>query len=418
MCGKFYFLFGFSSGSHLPQAPTVFMLFRELTLFSLLTTLSCSLTRQSIFDLSKISFLRFYSLLFVAGIIVSTIHFINTKDTITVLQHYIRNNVFVSIIFPTSFLFFAHNKSFSFRKVVLTFAIINVAISIFQLLFFRNLMWATRPTGIIGDPLINSAFILISFFFLIQNQDDFAKKIINYTFITSSICVLYAASSISALFAWGSAIAASSFIKHQISIQFKNAHTNWLRKMKMLTICFLLFVAVYQIPIIRSNLKIDTQVEQKIHSLISFLYCKENCDQPHGSISGRMLSYQLGIDHCKKGLSQCLVGDFLSSKYSRLDATWSSLLINWGLIYTVLYYIVFLVAPLKKICSIKFWTLELQFASFVYFFYWAFSLFNCVFYKYPLNVLFYMCTAQLLAYEFDFKNFKKRESTRLELGAM
>lgn len=406
MCGKIYFLFGFSAGTHLPQAPALIIAIREVTLLSLIVALSYFSGVQNFLSLSKTSIVRLFLLLFMLGLAVSLIHILQAKETLTILQHYLRNNILVSIVFPLSFLFFSQNKYFSFRKVVLIFAIINVATSIFQLFFLRNLMWVTRPTGLIGDPLINSSFILISFFFLIQKQIDFSKKIITYAFITTSIFILYAASSISALFAWGAAMAVSSYVKHRRPTEFKKGKTNWLDKVKTLTICFFLFLAIYQTPIIRNNLQIDTQIEQKIHSIISFFYCKENCDQPHGSITGRMLSYRMGLDHCGKGVLQCLAGDYLSPEYSRLDATWSSLLINWGLVYAVLYYFIFFILPLKKIFTIKSWTMELQFACFVFFFYWAFSIFNCVFYKYPLNVLFYMCTAQLLANTTYFETLK------------
>jgi hypothetical protein len=105
----------------------------------------------------------------------------------------------------------------------------------------------------------------------------------------------------------------------------------------------------------------------------------------------------MAIDLCVTKPWVCVVGDQASSSYHRLDSTWASLVMNWGSLFTILYFWLFLFWPMKIIWQnrAKIQSREQQICILVFIFFWGFSIFNTGIYKYPLNILFYWVTAQI-----------------------
>jgi hypothetical protein len=368
LCGKLYFLFGFLPGSHLPAAPIWIIGLRDVFLILFLSFgLVTALKKTVHFPLERTKPLFFY---LASALVIALLHLFLVKDLETFFQHYIRNAWIPILVIPFSLFLLEKHPQFSLKKVILTFSFFNIVASILQILFFRDLMWQTRPTGIVGDPLISSAFILLSTFFL--SFSDWRS----YLALILGAVVIYASSSISAFLAWVSALLAISFL-------FRNS----LSTKKALVTVALIFGTLggfYASDSLARNWGLIDGFDSKISALAS---------GEHWSVSGRILSNLAPFKMCTESFRRCIFGDLLSEEYHKVDATWASLTLNWGVFIAALYFIVFLVLPFKIIYKSKDRNQQYQFAVLVFFFYWAFSFFNSVPYKHPLNILFYFCLA-------------------------
>lgn len=407
LCGKWYFLFGYIPDTRTTTAPLWAVFTRDLFLFSFLTIAFWKFRselwgpRQKIFS---DRFLKVFSAVFIFGFLIGLLHLANAKSFETFGQHYLRNVLFPSLTVLLAAPIFMRGENFDFRKVIGTFALINVVISLLQIFFWPQMMWVTRPTGMLGDPLLCSGFLLLACPFLpFKNwrQSGFSLGV-----LALGAYVLFAASSLSAVLSW---FAASILV---VALSFRGLQLrNWRNLLKPLLIAGIsLFIlgTLLSSDALTDRLSPNHRIDQKTAALLSSFFCDEDeCENQHWSVKGRLISNRQGLEFCQDNPAFCTVGDLKSPHYYRVDSTWSSLTLNWGFVFMLAYHLLFFVWPLKQIFTLRTWSTELRFSALVFFFYWIFSLMNAVFYKYPINILFYICVAHIL-----FHQRKKTDSTR------
>lgn len=386
LCGKFYFLLGFVPGSRQPIAPPSVIMMRDLLLIIFLG--GCFwFGRSQIWAQRKQMFWFFVFL--ITALIFAGFQFTGEKKAMEILQHYLRNALLPLLAFPAGYFVFSRFENLRFQKAISAFAVINIILGVVEIFWRKDLMWVTRPTGILGDPLLCSAFLLLGVGAL--NFRGLGTKTLSLALIVSGSMVLFAASSLSAWVSWGLAVLAIGWMAWR-----RGQNPVWLKALGIFIFAAIVLLAVSQSSYMSQYMSNADRLDQKAERLKDSLLCLgSECKASHRSVSDRIYSNRLPFEKCAEDLSICLLGDLKGPKYHRVDSTWSSLTINWGLTVMLLYYFVFALYSWRKIISIKNWNSEIQLCVLVFFFYWGFSVMNTVIYKYPLNVLFYLCVAKL-----------------------
>ncbi|MEZ0391135.1 MAG: hypothetical protein ACAH59_02895, partial [Pseudobdellovibrionaceae bacterium] len=234
------------------------------------------------------------------------------KGTMEILQHYFRNALLPALTFPLALLFFQTRKiEFRLDRIFLILGFITLSLSWLELIWFRNLMWQTRPTGVFGDPLINSGFLLFFSLSLIFSK---MHPLFKFLSLLVTVWILFAASSVSAFLGFTLSITATFWLfwsrQRPLVIEV-------LKKQKRILLAFLglLIVTAVSIPWIEAKFQITTGFVEKAESLWTSVFCEENCGAIHTSVSERIASNRMAFDLCRSSISRCLIGDTQSAKY-------------------------------------------------------------------------------------------------------
>ena len=207
LCSKYYFLFGFFPGTWRPIAPTWLVLTRDFIFFGFLSWGFFQISSLGIkknFGQVWLENLRaiktFYILLSFACLAI-IIQLFGIKTLAEISQHYVRNAFLPILIFPMVLLYAgAYPKLLDLLPTFRIFMFLSVIVSLLQIFIWHDLMWINRPTGLMGDPLLNSVFILIGLL-----SFEFEKTVQRTLFailILPAGFVLYQANSLSAVFAF------------------------------------------------------------------------------------------------------------------------------------------------------------------------------------------------------------------------
>lgn len=398
LLSKFYFLWGFQLHTHLPAANISLVLVRDLILFSFYGYLIYKIKWKNV----KIDLLgKLVVGLLLWGLAIACIHLSYGKAIEEIAQHYFRNLLIPILSFPLFYWFLETNSDEKSKiadhlhSVMIAFGVINLIFCYLQIFMFPHLMWETRPTGILGDPLINSCFLLIMLWALFKTENSPATKIF-MIFITGFI--LFSGSSISAITAFLIAV----FFTTLKSARYAGAGKLFTKR-NLIGFFLLGCLVAILFSNLHRQLKLSYGVTEKIESFWNSMSCTENCEIDP-SIKGRIISYKFTINMCKNDSRACLLGDIFSNKYFKLDSTIASIIANCGVIFGLLYSGLFFLLPMLKIerRTIMKYNLDLLFGVYVLF--WAFGLFNTSIYKYPLNILFYLCLATMFSLGNDKKS--------------
>lgn len=392
---KFYFLWGFIPGTKTPLAPMYLVAIRDLIFLFFLSFLIFSTGVQNFF---KSRIIRdpvwvIFHILFGALLLWE---FSGPKTPFEILQHYIRNFYLPAWSLLVFHIYLEHNSSTRIEEIVghLTqalkyFALVSIVMSLLQLAFFPKMMWESRPTGFLGDPLLNSCFIFLGISALLSSRSPIAWKAL-WTFL--SLIVLYKAFSMSAILAFILAMILSGLFSQNYRQAFRlfiSAH--W----KKLGVVFIVMGALLITQLQKSELtQSQDATTRKIQSVWDSITCSKDCGEVHPSIEGRLRSYAAITRVCSANPMHCLLGDREHPFYYRVDSMYSSLIINYGFIFFAIYLYLFLGLPLKSLYKSQ--STEVFLLTGIFFLYWIFGVFNTSFYKYPLNIVFYLSSALLL----------------------
>lgn len=331
----------------------------------------------------------FFIFLLAVGFSVSLFHLAESKSFSEWAQHYLRNTLLPMLFYPVGFAFFKSKKNLPIAKVLMLAAILNILVSMLQLQFFPHAMWGeVRPTGLIGDPLILTLFILFGLF-------AFSKSSwwILLSLLVAGGMILIFSSSLSALvsFGFGLVISAGLIIRSQKISFFKlipSAGAAIGGVAILIGLCFLLPSHVAS----QKDMLIP-----KAKALWSSVFCEEgqSCEQ-HYSYVGRIQSNRLAIELCTQSWKGCVLGDYQQPSIKKVDSTFASLILNWGLIFTLIFtaWVLWHVRLTWLLSQIQG---QIDFETgiwlLIFFSSLAFGLFNTLVYKYPLNILFYLAMA-------------------------
>jgi hypothetical protein len=391
LMSKFYFLWGMQEGGKNPAAPLVVVLMRDILYYSFLffCLWSVNLTNLLSLFLKKFKTEALFLSLFV---IICWLQWDGPKSTKEFVQHYLRNFLGSALAYFVFSIFL--EKTINTRQVIaraiekplVLFAGLSITMSILQLIFFPYMMWERRPTGFLGDPLLNSCFILIG---LWLGRSRIKQLSIRWIFLAFGAFVVYQAASLSALLAFFLAIIIEKFTATNFQALLKDK--SFIKKAALsFVIGGIITLVTLSGP---RSLERDSPLE-KINSFWHTLTCEENCTQVDPSIRGRLMSYQVAYDFCLASPAQCLMGNRDSSKFLRVDSIISALILNFGLIFTVFYFYLFFVKPMA-VLIVRPETRQGIFAI-IFYVYWIFGLFNSSIYKYPLNIIFYISVCMIL----------------------
>jgi NADH:ubiquinone oxidoreductase subunit H len=104
---------------------------------------------------------------------------------------------------------------------------------------------------------------------------------------------------------------------------------------------------------------------------------------------------------CRESAVDCAFGNVHSSLYEKVEATWGSLVANWGVFFCFVYVfwaLSHLVKARKIPLDISTSDPDLIFWSIVLYTGFFFCILNTVPYKYPVNILWYASLAYIQAY--------------------
>jgi hypothetical protein len=378
LTSKAYFLYGYFHGTWRPNAPFALVLTRDLVLVSFMAALvyffaktdPAGRLRRFYQDHKSLS--QTFLLFSVAALAVLATQLFGEKTLTQISQHYGRNILVPVAVFVAACLAISSGAQIYLKPALKYFAVLNVALSILQIYFFKDLMWINRPTGILGDPLLNSAFILLGLL-CFDWQKSFDRKAF-WIFLFPAAYVLSQASSLSAILA----IIGSCLLVYGWSTK-RNKQIIGVGA----ALGTILILAFSFMPQTAHREGADAGVVAKVSAMLS---------GNHYSVQGRIQSNLYPINLCAENPGKCILGD-PDEKYHLLDSLWASMLVNWGAIFTIAYLWIFLVVPIQRFRKLK--GAENDFAKVIFYFYWIFSLFNMAAYKYPLNILFYLAVAQI-----------------------
>jgi hypothetical protein len=383
LCSKFYFLWGFSSWPQ-PAAPMPLVLIRDVICWGTLGVLFWQSRKQNLRER-----MGFFLLLFAVGFLVSLFHLAESKSLSEWAQHYFRNTLLPMLFYPVGCAFFKSEKRLPIIRILMITMILNIFVCMLQLRFFQSAMWGqVRPTGLIGDPLILSLFILFGIFACWR-----ASWWIFLSIMVAGGIVLIFSSSVSAIvsFGFGLVVSTGLIIKSQ-KVGFSKftppAGVVIGGLIILLGFCFLLPTRVAS----QKDMLIP-----KAKALWSSAFCGkgQNCEH-HYSYEGRIQSNRLAIELCKQSWKSCVLGGYQQPSIKKVDSTFASLILNWGLIFASIFtawifWHIRLTWMLTKLQERN--NFETGIWILIFFSSLAFGLFNTLVYKYPLNILFYLSMA-------------------------
>jgi hypothetical protein len=382
ICSKFYYLFGVNDFNK-PVAPNAVILLRDVISFSFLFFFGWHL-RKTIFQE------RLFWSLFGAGLAVSLIQFFWMKDLVTWGQHYFRNILLPLLFYPIFLNLFRQQIKLSIRPIFIWLFAVNIFLSYAQFYFSKGFI---RPTGIFGDPIINSVFVLLGFISVALSRGKISILI-------ASILLVPMIQYLSSLSALISIILGAATVFLISKNQWLEYFQKNLKKAVLTTLgslCLIVFLA--WITQITHQKSVNGAASEKAQALFNSAFCKEEGCQ-HWSYQGRIESNLRPFRLCRESWVSCLIGNVQTPNYERIESTWGSLVANWGAIFCIIYLFWIFVHILKaqKVPmdlstsdpDLIFW--QMIFYSGLYF-----CLFNTVPYKFPINIVWYASMAFIAA---------------------
>lgn len=373
LCSKFYYAFG-SQGIN-PIVPVYVILIRDVIIWSFLLYFGIK-HRKYIFEV------KFFWYFWGIAFLISIAQFWIAKDFQTWAQHYFRNVLSYLLIYPVVYASFRAGEKLDLKRVLTTVFIIDLAVSYFQLLSSN---FHGRPLGIFGEPIVNSTFLYIGLCSLF-----FSRQLVWGVIAVMVVApLLYFAASLTALFSFMLGMAMMVFVKSTL-----RGRVVW---------CFvavtLMLSSYFIVGSLKSHLNSSSVSNfDGITGKLFLLYDNLTCDTPwcHSrswSLEGRVQSNYAPIKLCQSSVVNCLFGNFDTANYERVESTWGSLVINWGLIVCIAFFmwlfldlrILFSDAIRKHDVDSMYVMLSVTLLVFL--------AVNVIIYRLPLNFLLYVCLA-------------------------
>ncbi|MFZ4403295.1 MAG: hypothetical protein ACOYOK_04265 [Pseudobdellovibrionaceae bacterium] len=377
LCGKFYYLLGVIDYT-IPTAPIWMILVRDVITIGFLVIFG-------LYAKNYVSKINLFGFVLAFGLGISLIHLSNTKDIAVWSQHYIRNALIPLIFYPVALGLFMGQIRIRIRTILSTIFCLSVAISYLQVYLSYPVL--IRPISFFGDPIINSMILLWGLGSVLISYSSYLGLLA----IALILPLLQLMSSLTTLL--------SAILACLVIIIISPLRVFFIKNIRLLIINLILGLIIYfaSSHLNWTNNKQFSDITQKVFTVKENLQCTgASCSYMHWSLKGRIVSNLKPIEVCKNDFIKCIIGDFSSSKYFRLESTWGSLAINFGVIFFIFYFIWVLRHLLKpaqldnlnteeqKDCFI--WYLILYSSGF-------FALFSTITYRYPINVLFYSSMA-------------------------
>jgi hypothetical protein len=387
LCSKFYYLFGIEKANQ-PMAPVAIILLRDIICLGFLVCFGW-VTRKSFFQT------RLLWGLFLSGVIFSLIQLLVAKDLVTWSQHYLRNILIPLLFYPVFRGLFQQRIEISVRPVLIWLFGINIFLSYAQIFFSKGFI---RPTGLFGDPIINSVFLFWGFIALALSRGKISILLASILLIP----LIQFLSSLSALL---------SVILGALTV-FLISKKHWLRDLKKNLkhvmalviggLCLITFLT--WITQVTHQQNSDEEASEKAQALFNSVFCKQEGCQ-HWSYRGRIESNLRPYRLCRENIASCFLGNIQTPNYEKVESTWGSLVANWGVIFCFLYLFwifIHLLKAKKVLVTTSEFDSDLTFWLLVFFSVFFLSIFNTIPYKYPINIMWYASMAFLTCrYESD-----------------
>lgn len=365
ICGRFYFFYGFS-GHLKPIAPLVLIFIKDVVLISICCFYF--LFRQN--NSSSIN-KKIFIVWLVTLIAISLIHF-KSKSIADWGQHYIRNILLVLLSAPAIYTWSSKHKN-SFVKIIFWAGILNIVAAIIQILAAKQaLLGGTRPLGLVGDP---TSLTIILFIFLFCIPFYNFTSYINFFLILISGFIINISGSLSGTLAAITSFLMLAAIWALNSIIRKKIIAPTISLKKIIVICSA-FIISFLIP---TNGNLDSLFNKtKVYIYhMGYLNQKELAEhnqarEDEGHLyesmkNGRTFSTKTAINRFENLASvsteesldtkilKVLFGNFIDPVYGRYDSTPTVLIMNWGVIVLLLFYLTilytFYISIKKMICS-------------------------------------------------------------------
>lgn len=374
LCSKFYYLLGTESFLT-PLAPWYLILIRDILVLSFLIIYGFSVRHL-------FKELKFFWWLWVFGLFLSLCHLWFEKSLMDWGQHYFRNVLIPMLFFPVFYGLLRKKVNLRLNWVFNWVFWLSIAASYLQILITGKLH---RPTGLFGDAILASFFLLLGWFSIV-NSGKFKQIFFSFSLV---IPILYLGSSISALLSFFLGI--GFFI-----LVFRSQILFLLKKFWSLALVVFLcgvMISALTTYFVKAEGKGFEGVSAKLTYMYQAAFCVGPCWQ-NWSYRGRILSNQRPFEFCQDNISGCLFGNFNASRYERIESTWASLLVNWGSFFCIGFFLwlTFSFRHFKSVMQNGF-TEENRLFVLVYLTCLFFLVFNVIVYRFPLNIVFYLALA-------------------------
>ncbi len=389
--GKFYYLSGTTNGNF-PKASVYLVLIRDIVTWSFL---GFCLLKLKIIDRKKETWWVFQ--LFLFGLAVSLMRLNMSEMSFSDwLQHSLRNTLlpilFISVGFELAKNSILKNPS----QILVPVMFCNVIFSIYQLLWQRELLfYPARPTGLMGDPIINSLFISLGW--LVWRPKNYLLYFISTFFV---FMVLGYASSVSVLV---------SIVLAILLISYRYLKLTGINKKLLLivgssAVPVVLGLCSPNISMLNFRIEGDNELlinksEKILESLSETKNLNLNPDSSRRSVGKRIQHNLLPFEVCNSDNYFCLVGDISKEKIWKVDANWASLVLNWGLPFFfiscgLLFFFMYRLVQFLNENGIAVFLKNMGWLT-VFISILGLFFFNTVTYKFPINILLYLSVGVL-----------------------
>ncbi|PIS12072.1 MAG: hypothetical protein COT73_00280 [Bdellovibrio sp. CG10_big_fil_rev_8_21_14_0_10_47_8] len=380
LCAKFYYLMGVTVGPT-PAAPVGLVLVRDFITFGFLVFFG-------FWGLIHFPNKRLFWSLWFWGLFIGLLQYTLNKDLPTFAQHYFRNVLVPLLFYPVLLGLFRAGVKISIRPILIAIFTISVALSYLQI-------WKSatvdRPTGLFGDPIINTLILCWGLSSVVMLE----RKFLSIFCLALLVPLIQYMSSFSALigFLLGGLTVLWQYRRH--------CYVYWKAHQKMLTI----FIGTVVALVLLTN-KVVEQIqpeassvaENKFEQLYQSVFCQDAACQ-HRSYRGRIKSNLRPFELCSDDPLSCLIGNRKTAAYERIESTWASAVTNWGIIFCGLYF-AWILTHLKLFRRLRLGNAQkldkdILIWSLIFFSSIYFSFMNTLIYKFPINVLFYISMAYI-----------------------
>ncbi len=377
LCSKSYYLFGVDN-SNRPIAPVALVLMRDIFTVAFIGFFGFQL-RQYLKNL------RLFWILFAVGLLISLLQLAVAKDFMTWSQHYLRNILMPLLLYPVFVGIFRVKIDLSARQILNCLFVVSVFLSYMQIYYSK---WFIRPTGLFGDPIINSMFLLLGFVSILLSRGKMSVLLASIALVP----LIQYLSSLSALFSVIAGAGTVFLLSKNQWLEYCRTHTKKVLLTAIGSICLIAFLGWTTQHTHRES---QDDASDKAQALFKSIFCKQEGCQ-HWSYKGRIESNLRPFRLCQEDAVSCVVGNIQTPLYEKVESTWGSLVANWGAIFCLLY----LFWALKHLLKARKLPLDLSdpnpdlvFWSVVLFTGAFFCILNTVPYKYPVNILWYASLA-------------------------
>lgn len=405
LCGRFYFVFGFT-GMLKPIAGYSVIFFRDV-LFLFLVAITGYLYLKDfreLFNRYKVAVIGL-AVLFASIVALHAI----SKPYEILAQHYVRNIFLYTLMIPVVAILLK-NRKINIHIILNSFLLVNLIFSVVQLIWLPGAMLdESRPLGVVGDPIVSSLF---NYFFIFKMLFEKLNIYKLATVVIACVC-LDAQASVTALACVGLAavfavtldfeyykkyfVKLLSFIAIFSLLTFIDVRNNDLSDRILTAIYGTVgrhMVGVYDA---RRNETFEHLSRERLkvirgNNLFSNrITVSEDLDEAVATRAGETQkdSYLVG----EQSLMTVLFGDFYQERYYIVDSNLVSIFKNLGLLSLIIYYwclayIVWLAYKLNNQDSRKviFFTVSVL---------WL-GLFCATIYKYPIMLCAYLYFGYLL----------------------